>query len=128
MQSQTSKRKRISSVSHTSQTNSPTSASQDHHDASNDHDQARKRESRQELRKTLPIFSDPIDYSSSDTMSFDEDDMYGSDSGNETISLAPHSAQANMRSEHVVCSLDYYMFTPCHISARMMIPMLDSEG
>jgi hypothetical protein len=37
------------------------------------------------------MFSDPLDSSSSDDQSFDEDDMYGSDSGVETISLGPES-------------------------------------
>jgi hypothetical protein len=35
------------------------------------------------------MLSDPLDSSSSDTRSFNEDDMYGSDSGVETISLKP---------------------------------------
>jgi hypothetical protein len=52
------------------------------------------------------MFSDPVDGSSSDTQSFDEDDMYGSDSGVETISLAPLSnTQAKTTGEHMVCGL-----------------------
>ncbi|KAH9171291.1 hypothetical protein EDB89DRAFT_1907147 [Lactarius sanguifluus] len=39
------------------------------------------------------MFSDPIDSSSSDAKSFDEDDMYGSDSNAETISLKPDSME-----------------------------------
>ncbi|KAI9431756.1 hypothetical protein H4582DRAFT_2062363 [Lactarius indigo] len=35
------------------------------------------------------MFSDPVDDSPSDTQSFDEDDMYGSDGDVETISLKP---------------------------------------
>jgi hypothetical protein len=37
------------------------------------------------------MFLDPLESPSSDAKSFDEDDMYGSDSGVETISLASGS-------------------------------------
>ncbi|KAH9037471.1 hypothetical protein EDB85DRAFT_2142419 [Lactarius pseudohatsudake] len=39
------------------------------------------------------MFSDPIDSSSSDTESFAEDEMYGSDTNVETISLKPDSME-----------------------------------
>ncbi|KAI9429636.1 hypothetical protein H4582DRAFT_2064952 [Lactarius indigo] len=39
------------------------------------------------------MFSDPVDSSSSDAMSFDEDDMYGSDSNAKTINLKPDSIE-----------------------------------
>ncbi|KAH9012744.1 hypothetical protein EDB85DRAFT_1900136 [Lactarius pseudohatsudake] len=39
------------------------------------------------------MFSDPIDSSSSDTESFAEDEMYGSDANVETISLKPDSME-----------------------------------
>jgi hypothetical protein len=52
------------------------------------------------------MFSDPVDGSSSDAQSFDEDDMYGSDSGVEKISLAPHlNVQVGMSNEHMACHL-----------------------
>jgi hypothetical protein len=52
------------------------------------------------------MLCDPLDSSSSDTQSFDEDDMYGSDSGMETISLKPSSKeQARSADEHMVCNL-----------------------
>jgi hypothetical protein len=35
------------------------------------------------------MFSDPLESPSSDAKSFDKNDMYGSDSGMETISLKP---------------------------------------
>jgi hypothetical protein len=50
------------------------------------------------------MFFDPLDSSSSDTQSFDEDDMFGSDSGVETISLKPESEeQASPTNEYTVC-------------------------
>ncbi|KAF8267879.1 hypothetical protein EI94DRAFT_1801089 [Lactarius quietus] len=39
------------------------------------------------------MLSDPSDGSSSDAQSFDEDDMYGSDSGIQSISMKPHSKE-----------------------------------
>jgi hypothetical protein len=39
------------------------------------------------------MLSDPLESPSSDTMSFDEDDMYGSNSDVETISLRPYRIQ-----------------------------------
>jgi len=41
-------------------------------------------------------FSDPIDISSSDVESFDEDDMYGSDHGMEIVSESSDEEQAEM--------------------------------
>jgi hypothetical protein len=51
------------------------------------------------------MFSDPLDSSSSDTRSFDDDDMYGSDSGVETISLK-HDLKEKARDnkETMVCT------------------------
>jgi hypothetical protein len=55
------------------------------------------------------LFSDSEDDLSSDTQSFDMDDLYGSDSGIETFSLAPHSdAQVRMTSEQTVCNFPNY--------------------
>ncbi|KAF8258426.1 hypothetical protein EI94DRAFT_1815345 [Lactarius quietus] len=48
----------------------------------------------QQGRQHSPVMlSDPIDDSSSDTQSFNEDDMYGSDSGIQSISMKPHSKE-----------------------------------
>ena len=55
------------------------------------------------------MLSDPLDSSSSDTMSFDEEDMFGSDSDIEIISLPSGSqdevenAQDNMVCTYVDC-------------------------
>jgi hypothetical protein len=55
------------------------------------------------------LFSDSEDNLSSDTQSFDMDDLYGSDSGIETFSLAPPSdAQVRMTSEQTVCNFPHY--------------------
>jgi hypothetical protein len=55
------------------------------------------------------MLSDPLDSSSSDTMSFDEEDMFGFDSDVEIISLpsgSPHEVadtQGNMVCTYVDC-------------------------
>jgi len=56
--------------------------------------EAQQEQDVQQPSRTSPItlsdmLSDPLESPSSDTMSFDEDDMYGSDSDVETISLKP---------------------------------------
>lgn len=54
----------------------------------------------------LLLFSDPLDGSSSDEQSFDEDDMCGSDSDVETISLGFRSnVQTRQMDAPVVCSM-----------------------
>ncbi|KAI9432529.1 hypothetical protein H4582DRAFT_2083395 [Lactarius indigo] len=75
MESHTSKGKLVSSTSKPSQY---TSTIHEH-----------KRISRSPPLHTPTMFSDPVDDSPSDTQSFDEDDMYGSDGDVETISLKP---------------------------------------
>ena len=54
----------------------------------------------------ISMFSDLLDNTSSDEMSFDEEDMYGSDPDVETISLGSGSNQVVRSSEEdVVCFL-----------------------
>src|SRR6266702_3620107 len=48
--------------------------------------QRKKRVYQKVLRNSDTSFSNPVDMSSSDAESFDEDDMYGSDHGMETVS------------------------------------------
>jgi hypothetical protein len=49
------------------------------------------------------MISDSIDGSSSDTQSFNEDDMYGSDSGIQSISMKPRTKdEVTMSNEHQV--------------------------
>ena len=56
------------------------------------------------VRSSAIPFSDSLESTSSDSKSFDEDDMFGSDSDVETISLKPglkdHEQSSN---EHLVC-------------------------
>ncbi|KAN0127850.1 hypothetical protein V8E53_014297 [Lactarius tabidus] len=57
------------------------------------------------------MLSDPLDSPSSDARSFDDDDMYGSDSDVETISLRPFRAQPALdagesRHDDVVAQMD----------------------
>jgi hypothetical protein len=50
------------------------------------------------------MLSDPLDSPSSDARSFDEDDMYGSDSDVETISLRPFRVQPALNAgDSLVC-------------------------
>ena len=52
----------------------------------------------------LLLFSDPLDGTSSDEHSFDEEDMFGSDSDAETISLRVRSNEKKQSfDEQVVC-------------------------
>jgi hypothetical protein len=51
------------------------------------------------------MFSDPLDSTSSDEQSFDEDDMFGSDSDVETISLTSGSKEVSQTSEDMVWTL-----------------------
>ena len=51
------------------------------------------------------MLSNPVEDSSEDDQSFDEDDMYGSDSGVKTISLAPRSPiRQPSPEEEIVCT------------------------
>jgi hypothetical protein len=108
MQSHTSDNEYTASVLHTSPTHGSTPVTQGYQSADKAPDQKRKQKGQRSVRNSPIMFSDPINDSSSDTQSFDEDDMYGSDSGVETISLAPPSnAQDGMTNEHIVCHLPY---------------------
>ena len=63
-----------------------------------------KRRKRRHDSSDLLLFSDPLDGTSSDEQSFDEADMFGSDSDAETISLGFKSNdQKNLFDEQVVC-------------------------
>jgi hypothetical protein len=50
------------------------------------------------------MLSEPLDSSSDDTKSFDEEDMYGSDSDIETISLPGRSREVEESPDHTVCA------------------------
>ena len=57
------------------------------------------------VRTSAIPFSDPLESTSSDSKSFDEDDMFGSDSDVETISLKPSLEGCEQSSnEHLVCT------------------------
>ncbi len=67
-------------------------------------DRKHKQKSRKNDCNPPDMLSDPLDGSSSDAQSFDEDDMYGSDSGVETISLKPDSNnEARETKDMMVC-------------------------
>jgi hypothetical protein len=67
-------------------------------------DRKHRRKVRKDDNNPPTMLSDPLDSSSSDAQSFDEDDMYGSDSGVETISLKPDSNnEARETEEMMVC-------------------------
>lgn len=91
--------------SHTKHTSSYMRNAASHGHQTDDHspDQTNLRTSRKDPRNPPSMLSDPIDSPSSDTKSFDEDDMYGSDSDVETISLKPDSdEQTRVVNEHMV--------------------------
>jgi hypothetical protein len=68
------------------------------------------------------MFSDPLDSPSSDSKSFDEDDMYGSDSDVETISMKPSSnEQDRSPTGHMVCTLF------CHRLGSSLYLMQDND-
>lgn len=100
MQSHSSKVKHSSSTSRSSDT-----ILQDHKAPNNAPDQKHRQKARRDVRNPPTMFSDPLDSSSSDTRSFDDDDMYGSDSGVETISLK-HDLKEKARDnkETMVCT------------------------
>lgn len=88
-------------VKHMSSTCVPDSAAQDHASSNQKH----KRNPRRNFRSPPAMLSDPLDSSSSDTQSFDEDDMYGSDSGVESFSLNPDSEEEERSTtDSVVCT------------------------
>jgi hypothetical protein len=106
MQSHTSEITRTSSTSHPSGSHTPDAVTRDRQTAHETADRTYKRKARRDVRNPPTMLCDPLDSSSSDTQSFDEDDMYGSDSGVETISLKPSSKeQARSADEHMVCNL-----------------------
>jgi hypothetical protein len=52
-----------------------------------------------------PMLSDPLESPSSDVLSFDEDDMYGSDTDVKTISLVPSRAVPELdTNDPLVCA------------------------
>ena len=91
MQSHTSKGKPISSTSHTSVKHTSATIIPDNPDAGRAPNWMGRQRSHQKVHSPQAMFPNPLDSSSSDAKSFDEDDMYGSDSGVETISLASGS-------------------------------------
>jgi hypothetical protein len=95
MQSHTSNAKHTTSASHTSPTLPSDSTTHDHQRpiTASEIDLKLKWRGRQNVQSSLMMVSDPEgeDGSSSDTHSFDEDDMYGIDTDVETINLSPHS-------------------------------------
>ena len=69
-------------------------------------DGKRKRAVHKNNNDSLFMFSDPVDSSSSDTESFDVDDMYGSDPDVQTISMKHLTIEEPMSSdENNVCTL-----------------------
>lgn len=86
MQARATKAKHSPQASDTSVSHTPVTVK--HHQKANrlpDHEGNRK--ARRDVRAPPTMFFDPMDSSPSDTESFNEDDMYGSDSGDEIISL-----------------------------------------
>jgi hypothetical protein len=68
------------------------------------HDDDSEHSPHQSGRPSPLMLSDPLDSPSSDARSFDEDDMYGSDSDVETISLRPFRAQPAINAgDSLVC-------------------------
>ena len=64
----------------------------------------RRRRQRHDNPSDLVLFSDSLDGTSSDEQSFDDDDMFGSDSDAQTISLPlKPSSDKNSCDEQVVC-------------------------
>jgi hypothetical protein len=133
MQSHTSKVKLTSSTSHTPGSHAPDAVTQDHQRAHRTADRTYKRKARRDGPNPPSMLLDPIDSSSSDTKSFDEDDMYGSDSGVETISLKPDSKEeARSTNEYMVCNC-HIRFIPdlllsSHIRSRTLNLSLNWRG
>jgi len=71
---------------------------------------------KQRVQDMSLMLSEPLHSSSSDTKSFDEEDMYGFDSDIEIISLASGSNQVQASPDHMVCRYidcrDPYHITP----------------
>lgn len=90
MPSHRSKRIRTSLHISTTPTHvSPGSSAQAHQVDDGVHDRKPKQKVNRKTCTSPIMLSDPLESPSSDEKSFDEDDMYGSDSGVETISLKP---------------------------------------
>jgi hypothetical protein len=62
----------------------------------------------QRVHEMSIMLSEPLDSSSSDAKSFDEEDMYGSDSDIETISLPSGSYQIQDSLDHPVCTQCFF--------------------
>ena len=122
MQSHTSKGKHTSFVSHTSPTPPSSTVTRHHQSANKAPDQKRKWNVRKDVRLSPMLFSDSEDDLSSDTQSYDMDDLYGSDSGIETFSLTSYSdAQVRMTSKQTVCNFPNYTHSGLSQSSRMVI-------
>lgn len=96
MQSCGTKRKRSSTSSDIPESFLLVTPEQGHPTPDTPPDQKNKRSDRRITRSSSLLFSDPLDDTYSDTESFKEDEMYGSDHGGETFSLTPDS---NMQAE-----------------------------
>ena len=89
----------------------------------------RRRARRKNIRTSTVLFYNAVDGSASDTKSFDEDDMYGSDSDVDTISLKPHSdIQPTITSEksieQPVCNLTYCIVSSIsHITSMPILSL-----
>ena len=102
---QSSKGKDVLPLSNTPMGNTSIPITRAHSPSPSDAAHVKKLTTCQTFRKHgLPhsIFSDPLDSTSSDEMSFDEEDMYGSDPNIETISLGAGSNQKSQCPEEDV--------------------------
>lgn len=105
MNSHTSKGKGSSSTSDTSVSHSPVTAKEVHQIPTSVPDQKHVWKSRRHVHTPRIMFLDPSDDPLSDAESFDKDDMYGSDSGVETISLRSGSKEQDQQlNECMVCT------------------------
>jgi hypothetical protein len=66
------------------------------------HDEDSEQHQYQSGRPSPLMLSDPLESPSSDMISFDEDDMYGSNSDVETISLRPYRIQQQLQANEAV--------------------------
>ena len=121
---QSSKGKAVSPVSNSLIGSSSMSITQAHSPTPRGSTQVEKVKEHRKFRRCGDLhsmFSDPLDSTSSDEMSFDEEDMYGSDPDVETISLVSASNDKELCSdEDVVCVQPTHLMYAILHNDRMM--------
>lgn len=109
---QSREEKHSSPASDNSSLHTPITVKQGSSTTNRDANRTSRWDTRRVIRTPPDMYSDPVDGSDSDTESFHADELYGSDSGGETISLRTAPKQQSQSSdESVVCTFAEYFYS-----------------